>query len=288
VRYMEDPFQDFPPTVPYACPNITLNLRNGGVIWTYICINDPDFNDVARRLHQHGYWEPDYTRNVMSALQLYPSATFLDIGSNLGTFSLMAAAMGRNAVAVDAVYYNLAHTFASMKLTGKGHIRLVYNSVNDQAGIELYPYLSQEYRKAQQAAATYLTTKESLDSGEKDWKLVVAPKVVSVTTEMLLADIKEDTVILKIDIEGYECKALGNLLKTGSDKYIPYIFMEWINIAHFRVKDHVCDNLPEFIQSLVDQGYVPHKDNLEAATIAQVNGMFDVVWIHKDAKRIQT
>ena len=37
---------------------------------------------------------------------------YLDIGSNLGTFSLMAAAMGRNAVAVDAVYYNLAHIFA--------------------------------------------------------------------------------------------------------------------------------------------------------------------------------
>ena len=36
----------------------------------------------------------------------------VDIGSNLGTFSLMAAAMGRNAVAVDAVYYNLAHIFA--------------------------------------------------------------------------------------------------------------------------------------------------------------------------------
>lgn len=288
VHYMEDPFKNFPSVSPYACPNISLKLRDNTEICTYVCINDPAFNDIAGEIYTNNAWEPAYTSNVMAALKLYPGATFLDIGSNLGTFSLMAAAMGRAVVAVDAVYYNLAYLFASARLTGKGQIRLVYNSVNDEAGIELYPYLEQTHRDRNMAGATYLVTKEDLDSGKKDWNMVVAPKVISVTTEMLLADIQADTVIIKIDIEGYECKALGNLMKKGPKQFIPYIFMEWVNIARGRqTSDHNCDNLAEFTQSFLDQGYIPHNEALQPAAVEAINGFFDVVWIHKDALRIQ-
>ena len=34
----------------------------------------------------------------------------------------------------------------------------------------------------------------------------------------------------------YNIKALGKILREGTNKKIPYIFMEWINIAHTRVK----------------------------------------------------
>jgi len=288
VHYMLDPFRNFPASPPWACPNITFKLASGGEIWSFICHDDPGFNDVAMKINNYKEWEPMFTSCILAVLQLYPSAMFLDIGSNIGTFSLMAAAMERKVVAVDAVYSNLALISTSTKMTGKGDIKLVYNSVNDRAGIELYPYLSQGYRDAKQAGATYLTSKESLDSGEKDWNLVIAPAVKSITTEMLLADIEEETVILKIDVEGYECKALGKILRDGTKKKIPYIFMEWINIAHTRVNDHVCDELEEFTQSFLDRGYAPHTHAMEPAELEQITHFFDVIWIHKDALRVKS
>ena len=39
-----------------------------------------------------------------------------------------------------------------------------------------------------------------------------------------------NTVILKLDIEGYECRALAPFLAGNHDVFIPYIFMEWDHI----------------------------------------------------------
>ena len=42
------------------------------------------------------------------------------------------------------------------------------------------------------------------------------------------ATIEAEQVILKIDIEGYECKALPKEIILGSSgKWIPFIFIEW-------------------------------------------------------------
>ena len=42
------------------------------------------------------------------------------------------------------------------------------------------------------------------------------------------ATIEAEQVILKIDIEGYECKALPEEIIMGSSgKWIPFIFIEW-------------------------------------------------------------
>ena len=42
------------------------------------------------------------------------------------------------------------------------------------------------------------------------------------------ATIAAERVILKIDIEGYECKALPEEIIMGSSgKKIPFIFLEW-------------------------------------------------------------
>jgi len=286
INEMIDPFASLPPVIPFECPKIKLSLASGRDLSTFICHNDPEFNDIAGHLYNYRAWEPDYTAKVLGTLELYPDATLLDMGSNIGTFALMALAMDRKAVAVDAVYYNLALISASAKMIGKTKdIKIVYNSINDKEGIELYPYLEQEHRDIKQAGRTYLVSKDMLDSKEKDWNLIVAPAVTSVTTRMILKEIEAPTVIIKIDIEGYECKALGELLKMKKkDKYIPYIFMEWVNVNANR--DHVCDELEEFIQSFLDSGYEPHTEWLVPVTRDQLPECFNVVWIHKKAHRL--
>lgn len=49
--------------------------------------------------------------------------------------------MGREAVVLDAVYYNLALISTSHKMTNRGSVRILYNSISDQPGEQLFPYL---------------------------------------------------------------------------------------------------------------------------------------------------
>ena len=84
-------------------------------------------------------------------------------------------------------------------------------------------------------------------------------------------------MIIKIDVEGHECKALlPEILDQSTAKFVPYIFMEvnheqllvsllgvmcifpqWANLRLNR--HHTCDGYQNFLQSFSDSGYVPHK-----------------------------
>ena len=56
------------------------------------------------------------------------------------------------------------------------------------------------------AGATYLVTKEDLNTGKYKWEEVIGAPAVSVTTKEVFDIIKSDIVIIKIDVEGHECK----------------------------------------------------------------------------------
>ena len=75
--------------------------------------------------------------------------------------------MEREVVVVDAVYYNLALLLESHRRTRKGRVRILYNAVSDKSGQLLYPYLEEKYRERGWAGATYLVSKEDLDSGKE-------------------------------------------------------------------------------------------------------------------------
>ena len=66
VQDMSDPFEDFPHTPPFDCVNVSQRCQNLelGVFsnhltnsvshpeaWTFVCVNHPDFNDIAREIY---------------------------------------------------------------------------------------------------------------------------------------------------------------------------------------------------------------------------------------------
>lgn len=77
-----------------------------------------------------GQWEPDLTRTLLG--KLGPASNgrvFLDIGANLGWFSLAAAAAGHRVIAIDALHTN---------------VELLMRSIHDNSAfaplIEVYNY----------------------------------------------------------------------------------------------------------------------------------------------------
>ena len=72
----------------------------------------------------------------------------------------------------------------------------------------------------------------------------------------ILETIENKEIILKIDIEGYECKALQpEILLNKVGKFIPFILIEWVMLPTDMQK--TCPEFREWVKYFYDGGYVP-------------------------------
>ena len=72
----------------------------------------------------------------------------------------------------------------------------------------------------------------------------------------ILQTIEGKEIILKIDIEGYECKALQpEILLNKVGKFIPFIIIEWLQLPTIRRK--TCPEFTEWVKHFYSGGYVP-------------------------------
>ena len=69
----------------------------------------------------------------MEAMTLYPEAVFLDLGSNIGAYTVPVASMRRRVVAVDMMRDNLAYIKTSLAQAGlDNYVEMVNNAVRWQ------------------------------------------------------------------------------------------------------------------------------------------------------------
>lgn len=72
----------------------------------------------------------DNVNSVIRAMKAYPSAVFLDLGANIGMFTVVIAAMKRKVIAVDADSRNLAYIKKSLEIAKTtDYVELIYNAV---------------------------------------------------------------------------------------------------------------------------------------------------------------
>ena len=99
-----------------------------------ICLYN-DWADIfiSAGLRSSGIWEPYITDIYQKALHKYPDAVVIDIGANIGYYSLMAARMGHRVIAVEPVYDNILRFHKSAHI-GKfaDKISLLYNALSDK------------------------------------------------------------------------------------------------------------------------------------------------------------
>ena len=95
---------------------------------TTICIKP-----VARDIHvsgaieREGAWERDTVNNVISAMEAHPGAVFLDIGANIGMYTVVIAAMRRRVITEDADPSNLAYIRQSLQIENTtDYVEIIY------------------------------------------------------------------------------------------------------------------------------------------------------------------
>merc|ERR1712126_463625 len=206
----------------------------------------------------------------MKSLDMYPEAKFLDIGANVGMYTVMVAAMKRQVVAADPVLKNLALINSSLKKSNTSqYVTLVNNPISNE---EELVYTINKWPT--NPGATQLVPAHLMTDDLQQY--IIGVPVHSVTLNHLIqfADAKE--IILKIDVEGFECKILTPYLeKTVPNVFIPLIFMEFIHIQNNL--DNNCPDFKYMTDLLIDSGYKAWNMK-EEFNITKNDIIVDILW----------
>lgn len=181
-----------------------------------ICIYAGDF--ISTQILKTGFWEKEIVTEVWKVLRSDPSLVMLDLGCNIGVFTITAAANGHTVVGVDAHQKNLRLLSKSLCL-GKiyTNVTLVWNAVSNNRTL-----LHLHERKGN-VGGTYIE-----DMKEPDKDIPDDNKAYSILLDDLFSFFDDRPIFMKIDIEGSEYKAFMSGKRFLKDKNVKFILMEWI------------------------------------------------------------
>jgi alpha-mannosidase II len=175
---------------------------------------------VSVELQKTGVWETGITNRFESVFATKClNKNFIDVGTNIGYYSLLAASFGHSVLSIEAMDYNLNVYRKSVAINDFDNIVIEHAGVSDSSG----GYLCMEMPEgnAGNGVATFSSTK---------CKNSVKVK----TIDEITAGIYENTFAMKLDIEGFETRAL-----LGAEKFIErvkpcYIWFEYVKEAVIR------------------------------------------------------
>ena len=199
---------------------------------TTICLHESD-NDmyVSGAFNgEESIWEEEQVKRMLELLIRHPNLHFIDVGANIGTYTMYAAALGRFVLAIDCFRPNLLRLRRAIQLANvSDRVVVVQNAI--------YPHSGQTLR---------LST-NTKNIGGQAISTFVRPYPLSSNLSALnpyrVRTIRFDEVLpilvargvrralMKIDIEGSE----SFVFESGSGVFdavdIPIVQMEWFQIA---------------------------------------------------------
>jgi FkbM family methyltransferase len=160
--------------------------------------------DTREVLQQHvyyfGMWEPNLTRWLSGRLR--PGDTFIDVGANIGYFTLLGSRLvgprGR-VVAIEALPSTFACLTDNLKRNRSSNARPINAVASDRAGC------TKVFRGPD--SHTGLATVLHAAGHELEGEVPAAP-----VTSLLTADELTGARVIKIDVEGFEFAVLRGLL----------------------------------------------------------------------------
>ena len=237
-----------------------------------ICVY-PEMEDrwVSHDIIHHGAWESHIVRSFLKVLNANGNVSDMgvfDFGANIGQYSIIAAALGHNVVAVEPHPDNLRLFHESIKL---GHfedrITVLKNVISDNHDVVILD----GFANNKGAFRVRQLSKPCVDQ-----------ECLTLVTSIHMEDILElgtgipfRNAIMKVDIEGLEPRAFRFVDKLFNLIHIPYIYMEWLwhGIAD---ESSLVD---ELVGRLLDMGYLPYSIDLEQLLSPDWRQWpIDVVW----------
>lgn len=217
-------------------------IRTRTVPSTTVCLHS-QWRDkyISHDLEDTGRWEPQVADSFLEMLRRDRSAGVLDIGANIGYYTLLAAKMGHQVVAVEPLVDNIIriHCAAQIeKLFDK--ITAIRNAIADV-----------------RSPGTVRTSGDNqgdtrVELGVEPCRGSCPPTVNTVFLDDLVAVTNFRRAVMKVDIQGYEHKAFKHAAVLFQHVNITYVFMEWLVMKEFSVSKAEHQNDIKLIKELLD------------------------------------
>ena len=190
---------------------------------------------VSGSIQRRGIWEPHFIKQFATYLDKYPTAYVVDIGANIGMYSLFAAKKGHVVYAFEPVRKNI--------------IRQCNSIVdNNFTNLNLFPYalshkeLTVNFIEPSDNVGGTHTVEIEETSGVEN---VDYAKAYTLDSFEIPSD---KPIIMKIDIEGSECEMMNGAHEFFHVHDIKIILMEWGQIAK------KCKTIDTIIKTLQSKG----------------------------------
>lgn len=155
---------------------------------------------VQRHIYYFGCWEPNATAFVERRLAAQPSRTFIDVGANIGYFSLLAAKCltGGQVVSIEALPATFAKLQANVALNGYRNIRTVLCAATDtRRDVAIFPADPGNEGATTMVPGTFQSSPVTVQGRP--------------LPEILSAEEIATARVIKIDVEGAESEVIAGL-----------------------------------------------------------------------------
>ncbi|ELT96230.1 hypothetical protein CAPTEDRAFT_209741, partial [Capitella teleta] len=234
---------------------------------------------VSRQISKSGTWEERNTAVFIAIMAQYPQLDLIDIGANLGQYSLLAAGMRRKVVSVEPYAPSTRRLAKSYDLNGfnGSDVVLIKDAISDHRG----SVTLRTWRHTQSAVMVATGNLSSCD-----------PPCLVPTSSILMDDLlpvirtkfpNMSEIFLKMDIEGHEHKALNTSNNLFSKQLVAFILMEWVGMKQILAgrlgsKQDILE-VYYMVQGLKHRGYDHYFVN-KRALISQQFRLPDSMWEH--------
>lgn len=241
---------------------------------TKICIFDPKIDNwLSRGFAENGTYQPHLVQSFEMFLEKDRDLNVIDIGANLGEFTIIGAIRNRKVVSVEPLNDTVKRLIRGIQINGlEKQVTLVTNPIsNEYADVTLRLYYTN-------------MASSSLVDVKKKQKGVKYANQVSQTILMddLIHVIPFKYAILKIDIEGFELNAFAKSDKLFKEIDIPVVMMEWVHVRWKKDSTH-------FVRKMrVERGYIPFVFPNRGGQLGDIQtdnrwqSVDDIFWIRKD------
>ncbi|XP_052271530.1 uncharacterized protein LOC127872239 [Dreissena polymorpha] len=206
-----------------------------------ICIHDlADDEIISGRLAKDGVWEGNYLYIIGSILSREPNIEVLDLGCNIGVYTIISAKLKHRVVALDPNKINIRLLNKSLNLGGLSrYVTLLWNAISDvRENVTLYDIIGN-------IGGSFVETADKNATVDDDHKSF------AITLDDLIGYFVGKPVFVKMDIETYELRALKGGSQFFKEIDVRYVLMEWIYHREFATGKDV-------IKMMEQYGLFPH------------------------------
>ncbi|KAH3788234.1 hypothetical protein DPMN_166369 [Dreissena polymorpha] len=218
-----------------------VDLKIQNLASTPICVYHPSVDVyVSKNIISQGSWEGVLILEVVKILQDNPRLSFLDLGCNVGIYTLAVAKFGRKVTALDANRKNLEMVATSLvKGNLTENVRLIWNALSDK--VETVRF---KHRVGNIGALQMVSGMAPINDsrGEESSKAIVLDDLVPL--------LRKQSLIIKMDIEAFELKAMSGGKKFFNEIDVQFLLMEWV--YHRQTDDGA-----RIIQFMIEREFIP-------------------------------